>query len=235
MGYNERTVGGGAAKGLGKDFTSFLQNFINTGSFGAGTSGQQGVAADPMADTQGIFGLLNSLVSNPTADKAVQGQLEKDQGRNVNQIRSRFGAGGGTAFGSPGAFAENQYRAESTPEIAKTMDEMGQNRLAALMPLFQQAFGLAGKGIPQAETMMEPDALMQGLNIGSQVASIGANLFAPGAGALVGAAGNAAMNGMAPKPGVTPIGMPSANPIGRGAQPILKRPQPYDFSQQLYN
>ena len=62
MGYDEKTIGGGPATGLAKDFTSFLQKLITTGSFGGSTSGQQFSNANPISSSMGIFNLLNSLI-----------------------------------------------------------------------------------------------------------------------------------------------------------------------------
>lgn len=233
MGYNERTVGGGPARGLAKDFTGFLQDFITTGSFGGGTAGQQAGVANPMSDAANVFGLLNSIINNPQADQAVQDQISKTQDRNVNQIRARFGTSGGSAFGSPAAFAENQYRAEATPQVAMAMDQMAQNRLASLMPFFTQAMGISGMGIPQTQTTMQPNGWMQGLNLATQLGGIGANFLMPGSGALIGAAGNALTNMTPPTPGVTPIGMPTTPAVRNPATSILRPPQPYNF-QQLY-
>lgn len=230
MGYNERTVGGGPAKQLGKDFTGFLGNLINTGSFGRGTAGQQAGAANPMGDTAGIFGLLNSIVSNPAADQAVQQLLSKQQERNVNDIRARFGASGGTAFGTPAAFAEGIYRAESTPQIAAAMDQLSQNRLASLMPFFNQAYGLSQLGIPQAQATLEPSGLLQGINIATDIAKTAAN-FIPG-----GQFANMLPSGSRPPAGVTPISTRGiVPPVTRPVSPIGGYNRGIPYGQQFYS
>lgn len=213
MGYKERTTGGGPARGLGEDFTGFLQNFINSGSFGTATTGQQANAANPMGSTAGIFGLLNSLVSNPATDKAVQETIRKQGERDVNSLRSRFGTSGGTAFGSPAAFAENQYRAEAAPREALAMNELAMSRLQSLMPFFGMAEGVAHKGISQAETNLEPPGWMQALNTGIDIFSAAAPFLFPGGGTAAGLAGGAAR-----PPGVQTT-------INRPINPAVRTPQ----------
>jgi len=190
MGYKERTVGGGPAKGLANDFVSFLQNFITSGKFGGaetrgGIGGSSATsqfnAENPMADSAGIFGLLNSIISNPQADKSVQDLISKDVERGRNDLRARFGASGGMAYGSPAAFAESLYQAEQTPRTALALDQMAQSRIGALMPFFQMLMNTSSLGIPQAQTTMEPSKWMQGFNMLLDTANTVAN-FIPFAG-----------------------------------------------------
>lgn len=180
MGYKERTVGGGPTRGLAEDFTNFLSTIINTGSFGSGTAGQHAGAANPAKDTTGIMGLLDSIVSNPQADASVQELIGKETERGQNALRSRFGSSGGMSFGTPAAFAEAMYQAEQAPRTAMAMDQMAQNRIGTIMPFFQMIHQMAGKGIPQAETVMQPDAWTTGFNVGMDILNTAAN-FIPGA------------------------------------------------------
>lgn len=191
MGYKERTVGGGPAKGLAEDFVGFLQNFINSGQFGGaetrgGVGGSSATsqynAENPMADSAGIFGLLNSIITNPQADRSVQQLISKDIERGRNDLRARFGAGGGMAYGSPAAFAESLYQAEQAPRTALAMDQMAQNRVGALMPFFQMLQNMSALGIPQAQATMQPSGLMQGFNILMDVANTAANFIPFGGG-----------------------------------------------------
>lgn len=191
MGYKERTVGGGPAKGLAKDFTSFLQNFINSGSFGGGTAGQQAGAANPMGDAAGIFSLLNSIISNPQADQSVQTLINKDIERGTNALRARYGASGGMPFGTGAQVAEGIYQSEQAPRTALAMDQLAQSRLGALMPFFQFARDIAGLGIPQAQATLEPDAWMQGFNALMDVANTAANFIPGGGGGETGRASRA--------------------------------------------
>jgi len=182
MGYKERTIGGGPATGLAEDFTGFLKNLINTGSFGGGTAGQQAGAANPMGDTQGIMGLLNSIVSNPQADQSVQQLISKDIERGRNDLRARFGAGGGMAYGTPAAFAEGLYQAEQAPRTAIAMDQMAQQRVASLMPFFQMIQNISSMGIPQAQSTLQPSGGMQAFNILMDIANTAANFMPQGPG-----------------------------------------------------
>lgn len=182
MGYEEKTVGGGPATGLANDFTSFLKNMITSGSFGGGTAGQQTAGANPSGDAQGIMGLLNSIVSNPQADKSVQQLISKDIERGRNDLRARFGASGGMGFGTPAAVAEGIYQAEQAPRTAVAMDQMAQGRIGALMPFFQMINQLSSLGIPQAQSTMQPNAWMQGFNIISDIANTAANFIPMGPG-----------------------------------------------------
>lgn len=181
MGYQERTVGGGPATGLADNFVNFLNKAITTGSFGSGTAGQQFNAENPSGDAAGIFGLLNSLISNPQADKSVQDMISKDIVRGRDDLRARFGASGGMGYGTPAAVAEGVYQAEQAPRTAIAMDSMAQNRLASLMPLFGMINQLSSMGIPQAQATLEPSGWMQGLNIAMDLANTAAN-FIPGGG-----------------------------------------------------
>jgi len=201
MGYKEKTVGGGPATGLADEFVSFLQNFITSGQFG-GSSGKgtkknpnevrggvggsaatsQYQAENPQADATGIFGLLNSMISNPQADKSVQDLIAKDSERGRNDLRARFGASGGMAYGSPAAYAESLYQAEQAPRTAVAMDQMAQQRIGSLMPFFQMLQNLSGMGIPQAQTVMEPSKFMQGFNMVMDTANTAANFMPMGGG-----------------------------------------------------
>jgi hypothetical protein len=181
MGYEAKTIGGGPATGLAQNFTDFLNQMITSGSFGGGTAGQQFGKANPGGDAQNIFGLLNSLISNPSADASVQELISKDITRGRDDLRARFGASGGMGFGTPAAFAEGLYQAEQAPRTAMAMDQMAQGRLGALMPLFQMIQNISAMGIPQAQTVMQPKGWMQGVNLAMDVANTAAN-FIPGGG-----------------------------------------------------
>lgn len=217
MGYQEKTIGGGPATGLANDFTAFLKNMITTGSFGGGTAGQHAGAANPMGDAAGIFGLLNSIISNPQADQGVQSLINKDIERGRNDLRARFGSSGGMAFGSPAGMVEAVYQAEQAPRTAMAMDQMAQARLAALMPLFGMTRDISAMGIPQAQTVMEPKGWMQGLNLLLDVANTAANFIPGGGGGKTDSrtptyAGNRSGEGQStnPKPALAPI--PGINP-----------------------
>lgn len=230
MGYNERTIGGGSATGLADSFTAALKGFIDTGSFGGGTAGQQTGAANPMGDAAGIFGLMNSIINNPQADASVQEMLTRDINRGRDDIRARFGASGGMGFGTPAAVAEGMYQAESAPRIAMAMDEMATNRLGALLPIFNMAAQMAALGTPQAQTVMQPSGWMQGLNIAMDLANTAAN-FIPGGGASK--VTDSGSNMMSAPRSVTPINPGSQlNMLDEWARTF--RPLPVNPGQQYF-
>lgn len=224
MSYKERTVGGGPAKQLGQDWTKFLSQFINSGSFGGSTASQQTNAADPAGSAQNIFSLLNSIISNPQADKSVQDLISRDTERGRNALQESFG--GGTSTGSPAAFAQALYESEQAPRQAVAMDEMARNRLASLLPLFGFANQTASQGIPQAQSTLEPPPWLQAVNTGLDIAGTVAPFFGP-AGAAVGAGANIgkkAINGRAGQSDLPKVGKEFA----------MFAPPPRSFAQQLY-
>lgn len=154
MGPQTKEIGGGSATGLADSFIASLQKLMNTG--GTGTAG----SPDPMGSTGGIMGVLGDLLS-PGAGKvggSFADLIGKQQERDVAGLRARFGAGGGGAYGTPGASAESLYRSEAAPQIAT---QIGGLQLQALMPLLQAITGLSGKGIAQRELVQTPGAAGQ--------------------------------------------------------------------------
>lgn len=175
MSYKERTVGGGPTKQLGQDWTNFLSNFINTGSFGGATASQQFSGADPGGSAANVFSLLNSIISNPGADRSVQDLISRDVERGRQNLREGFG--GGTGLGTPAAFAQALYESEQAPRTAIALDEMARNRLASILPIFGMAGQTASLGIPQAQTTLEPPKWLQGINLGLDLAKTAAPFF----------------------------------------------------------
>ena len=239
MNYKAKDYGGGPATGLAEDFTGFLRNAITTGSFGAGTAGQHAAGANPVGDTGNIMSVLNSILQGPSAEymSSINQMISTENTNNVNAVRSRFGAGGGMAMGTPAAYAEGVVRAEGAPRQAMAYNQiMGQNQDRAmnlLMPLFQMMTGLAGKGISQRETTLQEPGWMQATKLGMQLAPIvaapftgGASLAAAGSMPKVQAGMAGAGNGgnfgyQMPLPGIDsyasmPEYMPSMNPIYYG-------------------
>lgn len=151
MGLNTKTVGGGPATGLAGDFVKFLQNGLNTGTFGTG---------DANSMDHGIGAVLNNLFSagGGAVGGSMADQITKETDRNAAELRSRFGASGGTAFGTGAQFAEGVLRSESAPKITSAV---GNLQLSALGPILQSLFGLSEKGIPQAENLTTPSTFSQ--------------------------------------------------------------------------
>lgn len=177
MNYKAKDYGGGPATGLAEDFTGFLRNAITTGSFGATTAGQHAAGANPVGDTGNIMSVLNSILEGPSAEymSSINQMISTENTNNVNAVRSRFGAGGGMAMGTPAAYAEGVVRAEGAPRQAMAYNEiMGKNQDRAmnlLMPLFQMMTNISGKGMSQRETTLQAPGWVQGLNLGMDVAN----------------------------------------------------------------
>ena len=157
MGTTSKQVGGGPATLKGGDFVSFLRHGLNTGSFGMG-NGPRGAGA--ASDTMGIAGVLNDLLAGGSgqAGGALTDLIHNTTESNAAGLRARFGAQGGTAFGTGAQFAESQLRAQENPAI---INAISQQQMSVLGPLLQSMFGLSQKGIPQAEMVMQPSALSQ--------------------------------------------------------------------------
>src|SRR4029079_16702374 len=92
--------------------------------------------------------------------------LQTQQTNDIGALRSRFGVGGGTAFGTPAAYGESQYRSQVAPQIAT---QVGNLQLGALGPLLSLMGGIAGRDIPQAESVLQPSGFMQAASIGAPV------------------------------------------------------------------
>ena len=189
-----REVGGGPATGLANDFVSFLQHGLNTGSFGAGTAGQRFMGADPMGSTMGIGSVLNALLSGEAAGPMSE-LISKQGERDVAALRSRFGASGGMAFGTPAAFGEAVLRSETAPRIAQVVQQGQLAAISQLLPLFAN---ISMRGITQREGVMQPSALSQAIGIAAPIIGTVAGSFGGPAGAAAGnAAGNAVAQGVA--------------------------------------
>jgi hypothetical protein len=194
LGAKTKEVGGGPAVGLAEDTITGLRALLNpqrTNTGGLGTAG----SPDAFGSAGGAFGILAQLLS-PGAGN-VGGSyaklINKQQERDVNAIRSRFGASGGAAFGTPAAFAENQYRAEAAPQVAT---QIGKLQLEALMPLLQGAFGLSQSGIAPRQLVQQKSGLGQALGTFAKIGGAALPFLAPGIGAPAGAALSAAGSSM---------------------------------------
>ena len=164
MAPKAKTVGGGNATGLSNDFFDFLSRGLNTGTFGAGGRGS------PYNDTMGIAGILNQLLSKGAGSfgGALGDMINRQNTNNIADLRSRFGFGGGMAYGTPGAQAEAGYRAQHGADTAVAIGGLQLDALKSLFPLYQQA---ASIGTPQAQTIMQQNPLAGALSAIAPVAS----------------------------------------------------------------
>lgn len=178
MGTKFKEVGGGPATGLANDFISFLQGGLNTGSFGGTSAAQRTQGANPVGATQGIAGVLNDILSGGAGQLggSLQQLISRDTDRQADALRARFGLGGGTAFGTPAAFAEGTLRSEQAPNLVNAIGGLQLNAIGQLLPLMA---GLAGRGISQRETIAQPSPW-------ASAAAIGAPIIGAGLGALAG-------------------------------------------------
>lgn len=204
MGPRQSSVGGGPATGLANDFVGFLQNALNTGTFGGAASAGQAAGANPIGATTGIAGILNDLLAGGAGQIGgnMNQMIAKDTDRQAQMLRERYTQGGGVGYGSPAANAEALLRSESG---AKMTQATGQLQMAALMPILQMIMGLSGKGISQREDVLSPNPWMQGLSALAPLIGAAAGAFGGPPGMLAGAAaGSAAGAG-------TRVGNPNTN------------------------
>lgn len=182
MGAKTKTVGGSkAGMGLSDDFVAALGELLNGGQTGR-PAGNKAVTS-----TTGVMGVLSDILSGGggKVGGGLADLLQKSQERNVNNLRARFGAEGGTAFGTPAAYAESLYRAEAAPQIAT---QVGKLQLDALSPLLSAYTNVFDKNTPQAQTIQQKSALGQIVDVAGQLAPVAADIFAPGLGTGIRAA-----------------------------------------------
>ena len=175
MGAKTKTVGGSkGGRSVSANWEEGLNALLNPGRSVGSPAG--GMAVE---QTGGIMGVLSDILAGGGGNVggSLATLLEKSQERNVNNIRSRFGAGGGMAFGTPGAYAESLYRAEAAPQIAT---QVGQLQLSAVQPLIQGIMQMYGINTPQAQTIQQKSTLGQIAGTVGQLAPIAGQFFAPG-------------------------------------------------------
>lgn len=163
---------GGSGTGFGQDFASFLMGGLN-GNFG-GSGGSQNT---------GIGGFLNNVLGGGagTLGGAMQQMLQTQQTNDINSIRSRYGVGGGTGFGTPAAYGEATYRAQAAPQITSAIGNLQMNALNSILPMMS---GMASRDIPQAQTVGQQNPWVQAAGVLAPLAggAINAGLFGGGLG-----------------------------------------------------
>ncbi|MBA2704142.1 MAG: hypothetical protein H0U60_09850 [Blastocatellia bacterium] len=168
-----KEVGGGPATGLANDFLGWLSQGLNTGTFGAGNP----AGTDANAATRGMGGILNDMLAGGAGNLggAFTDMISKQSERDVGGLRARFGAGGGTAFGSGAQYAESMLRSETAPKMTAAAGGLQMQALQMLLPLFAN---MSGKGITQRQTVQQQNPWAQAAGF---IAPIAAAAFTGGA------------------------------------------------------
>lgn len=194
-GTNFRDVGGGPATGLADQLIQLLQSGLG-GDFSAPSTPSRGRSifggggtgplarvnqSNPIGRTEGIAGYLNDILSGGAGNLggSLKKILDTQSTRDVADLRSRFGAGGGVSLGTPAAYAESLYRADAAPKSAVAI---GSLQSSVLGPLLQMIASLAGKGVSQRETVAQPSGFASAIGTLAPIVGAIAPFLAPGAG-----------------------------------------------------
>jgi hypothetical protein len=159
-----KEVGGGGATGLSEDLISLLSSGLG------GRFQPRGSAA--MGDTMGIAGILNDILAGGAGKLggSLGEMIHRDTETQSANLRARFGASGGQAFGTPAAYAESLFRSEAAPRAALGI---GGLQLQTLLPLLQMTGMLSERGIAPRQTVAEPNPVVSALSsLGQGAASI---------------------------------------------------------------
>ena len=172
MKYSEQ--GGGPTVGLGNDFVSFLQNGLNTGTFGT----SQFNGADPVGGTVGIAGVLNDILSGSAGQigGSINDMINRTVQRQALDLRSRYDVSGGNAFGTGARTAETRLRAEAAPQLTQAIGNLQLGAIGQLLPMIAS---FASKGITQREGAYQENPWVTGINtVGNLARSVAS--FIPG-------------------------------------------------------
>ena len=205
MGNRYKEQGGGPATGLADNFVQFLSQGLNTGTFGAGTP----AGSDAMGQTQGIAGILNDILSGGAGKMggSMAQLISNDTNDQVNALRARYGAGGGTAYGTGAQYGEGVLRAKQAPQLAQAVGGMQMNAITNLLGIIS---GISQKGIAQRQGTVSPDPWASALAIGAPVAGSVLGFMAGGPpGAAAGASMGSAAGRMVDSP--VPSSAPASN------------------------
>lgn len=211
MSSSYKEYGGGAATGLADNLVSFLSQGLNTGTFGAGSP----AGSDAMGQSQGIAGVLNDILSGGAGKLggSLSQLIQNDTNNQVNDMRARYGAAGGTAYGTGAQYGEGVLRAKQAPALTSAV---GNLQLGAVQNLLGVISGIASKGIAQRQGAMEQNPWVTGLSMGANIVKQGLSAYAGAQGLPnMSAGGGGAGMDLGPMPGyqLTPSGgMPSMMP-----------------------
>jgi hypothetical protein len=168
-----KEVGGGPATGLANDFIGWLSQGLNTGTFGAGNP----AGTDAHGATRGMGGILNDMLAGGAGQLggAFTDMISKQGERDALGLRARFGAGGGTAFGTGAQYGEALLRSETAPKMVTAAGNLQMQALGQLLPLFAN---MSQKGITQRQIVQEQNPWAQAAGL---IAPIAAAAFTGGA------------------------------------------------------
>lgn len=146
-------TGGGPAKPLGEDVIGALRALIAGEGSPEGSLFGRLTQRDPFNITRDITSGIEGL-EGLSQGQAIQKIIQQDIDRNVAGLRARFGAAGGTSFGTPAAFAESLFRSEAAPRFTTALGELGMRsralELQALLPILELAGLLGARGFAPA-------------------------------------------------------------------------------------
>lgn len=168
-----KEVGGGPATGLANDFIGWLSQGLNTGTFGVGNP----AGTDAHGATVGMGGVLNDMLAGGAGNLggAFTDMISKQGERDAMGLRARFGAGGGTAFGTGAQYGESLLRSETAPKLVSAAGGLQMQALQMLLPMFAN---MSQKGITQRQTVQEQNPWAQAAGL---IAPIAAAAFTGGA------------------------------------------------------
>lgn len=217
-----KEYGGGPATGLADNFVQFLSQGLNSGTFGAGNP----AGGDAAQSSMGIAGVLNDILSGGAGNLggSLAQLIKNDTNDQVNNMRARFGASGGTAFGTGAQYGEGVLRAKQAPALTQAV---GGLQLSAVQNLLGAIGQISQKGITQRSGAMQENPWMTaGKVVGGGIQAVGSMMA--GVPAMPG--GMPGMDlGPMPGVGITPSGIPGMSPIGAAQMPQFAVPTLFDY------
>jgi hypothetical protein len=178
--YKEQ--GGGPATGLADSFVQFLSQGLNTGTFGSGTP----AGGDAMGSTIGIAGVLNDILSGGAGKLggSLSQLISNDTNDQVNALRARYGAAGGTAYGTGAQYGEGVIRAKQAPQLASAVGNLQMNAIQNLLGIIGN---ISQKGITQRQGTVSPSPWATAASIAAPIAGAVLGSFGGPAGTAAGA------------------------------------------------
>ena len=207
MAMKYKTVGGQPTSGVGKDFASSLESLL-TGGMGSGGAVSQYNNANPTASTGGVAGTLSDILSGGAGviGGSMQKMISQQETNDVSALRSRFGAGGGAAFGTPAAYAESTYGSTVAPQLVNAIGGLQMNAIGQLLPQYENMYN---RSTPQAESVGVQNPWTQGIGLAGTAAGA---IFGGPAGAAIGGSIGGSIGGMFGGGAAGPVATAPDNP-----------------------